>query len=114
MVDQSARLHLLEANGECAFDDARLDGLSGQPQRGRATRAVVVDVDNRNSGHTRAVDGALATRRIPVHVAGVGLPDLVESDSGVRECVDNGLRAHLVVVLAAPWLRERDHSDPGD
>ena len=44
--------HLLEAEGDGAVDRAAFHRLAGQPQRGGAGRAVVVDIDHRDPGQT--------------------------------------------------------------
>ena len=49
------------------------DRLARQEQRGRAGRAVVVDVDDRDAGHADLVQRLLAAGRVAVDVAGIGL-----------------------------------------
>ena len=57
------------------------DRLGGEVERGRAGRAVVVDVDDRDAGHAELVDRALARGRLAVHVADVGLLDSLVGDA---------------------------------
>ena len=58
---------------EHALGDAALDRLLREHERGRAGRAVVVHVEDRDAGEAELVDGALAARRVAVDVADVRL-----------------------------------------
>ena len=72
---ERALLHLLETEREHALVHAARDRLIRQIQRGRAGRAVVVDVVDRDAGQPELVDGALAAGRLAVDVADEGLLD---------------------------------------
>src|SRR3546814_3791917 len=78
--------HLLEADGEHAVGAAERDELARKIERGRARRAVVVDVDDRNTGAADAVDCRLARGRMAVDIARIGLlvMALVEARIGER------------------------------
>src|SRR3546814_2826078 len=67
-VAERAGEHLLEADGEHAVGAAERDELARKIERGRARRAVVVDVDDRNTGAADAVDCRLARGRIAVDI----------------------------------------------
>ena len=82
---ERALLHLLEADDEHALGDAALDRLLAEHQRGRAGRAVVVHVEDRDAGEPDLVDRALAARAVAVDVAGVRLLDVVVRDLRVLE-----------------------------
>ena len=55
-----------------------------EEQRGRAGRAVVVDVDHRHAAHAHVVGRALAAARIAVDEAGVDLPDVRVAEAARR------------------------------
>ena len=70
-----------------------LDELLGHEQRGRAGRAVVVHVVDRDAGEPELVERALAGGGLAVAVADRRLLDLVVTDAGVRERLAAGLLA---------------------
>ena len=111
---ERARAHLLEAEHQHAVGGAAGDRLARQEQRGRAGRAVVVDVDDRDAGHADLVQRLLAAGGVAVDVAGVGLLDVVVADAGVVQRLARGQGAHLVVRRAGARLGERDHAHAGD
>ena len=84
-------------------------------QRGRAGRAVVVDVEDRDAGHAQLVDRPLARGRLTVAVADVALLDLAVVDARVRERLGAGLLRHVrVVPVPAARLLELRHADADD
>ena len=112
---ERAGLHLLEADRERAVGDAALDRLAREEERGRAGRAVVVDVDDRDAGQAELVERALAVGRVAVAVARVGLLDVVVGDAGVGErLLARLLRPVGVVALLGAGLVELGHADADD
>src|SRR5439155_2924073 len=92
-----------------------LDELLRHVERGRAGRAVVVDVVDRDAGEPERVDGALPAGRVAVAVADARLFDQVVLDAGVGERLLAGLLRHVRIV---PGLRsgllELGHADADD
>src|SRR5262249_54049899 len=79
-----------------------------------AAPAVVVDVDDRDTGHAYAVEHLLAACRVAVGIAGEGLLHELVADAGVLQ---RGLRGPLsddVIGLSLAGRREQHHADPGD
>ncbi|MCY1289975.1 hypothetical protein D9M70_390930 [compost metagenome] len=111
---QCAGLHLLEAQGQGAFDRPAFHCLASQVQGGRAGGAVVVDVNHRHATHADFVERRLAAGGVAVDVADIGLLDQVV----VQACVFQGeagrFSAHLDVGATGTGLQERDHADPGN
>ena len=111
---ERAGLHLLEAERHHAIGSARLDRLPRQKQRGRAGRAVIVDVDDRDPGHADAIERALAAGGVAVDITDIGLLHLAVVETGIGEREFCGLRTHHVIRRIGPGLDERDHADPGN
>src|SRR6185369_3554202 len=108
-----ARLHLLEAERQRAIDEAALDRLPREEKRRGAGRAVVIDVDDRDSGQAELVERPLAVSRIAVAVAGVGLLDVLVRDARVRKRLLPRLLGPVrVVALLGAGLLELGHPDP--
>jgi hypothetical protein len=101
---QRAGAHVLEAERQHAIGRAADHGLPRKEQRGRAGRAVVVDVDDRNAGHAHLVQRALAGGGVAVHVAHVGLLYQFIADAGVLQRGVGGMRGHLRVRLVGTGL----------
>ena len=110
---QRAGLHLLEAERQHAIGRAGFDRLAGKEQCGRAGRAIVVDVDDRDAGHADRIQRALPAGRIAVDVADIGLLDLAVIDAGIIERQLRRRRAHHMIRLVGAGLDERDHADAG-
>ena len=111
---ERAGLHLLEAERQHAVERAGLDRLPRQEQRGRAGRAIVVDVDDRDAGHADLVERALAAGGVAVDIADIGLLDHVVADAGIREREPGRFRAHHRVGRVGARLDEGDHADAGN
>jgi len=56
---QATRLHALKAKGERTLSLAELDSVVRTIKRGRASRTVIVHVDDRDMGEAEVVEGAL-------------------------------------------------------
>ncbi|MNG29929.1 hypothetical protein D3C84_1154400 [compost metagenome] len=73
MVFQGTGLHLLEAQGQGAFHRTAFHGLARQEQGAGTGRAVVVDVDDRDTAQADFVQGRLARSGVAIHVTDIGL-----------------------------------------
>lgn len=94
--------HLLEADDHDTVSSSVRDGLSSHMQPRGPSRAIVVDVIDRNLGHAELVEYPLAASAIAIAVACNSLVDIVIVDLGVQECFDTGFETELGVVdLAA-------------
>ncbi|MNQ88790.1 hypothetical protein D3C85_1040710 [compost metagenome] len=105
-------LHLLEAQRQHALGLAALNGGARQVQCGGASRAVVVDVDDRDAGTAHFIQRGLAAGGIAIYIAGESHLYLVVTDAGILECQAYGLGAHVGVARACARLGEGDHTDP--
>src|ERR1019366_2197274 len=76
-------LHLLEAEGERAVDEPALDGLASEIQGARASRAVVVDVDHRDAGEPKPIQGSLTGSGVAVAIRREGLLDRLVGNPGI-------------------------------
>src|SRR3546814_12231948 len=83
------------------------DELARKIERGRARRAVVVDVDDRNTGAADAVDCRLARGRIAVDIARIGLLDMAIVEARIRERHVYRLFGHAVPALTSVVLGKR-------
>ena len=112
---QRAHLHLLEAKRQRAVGEAALHRLTRHVQGGRAGRAVVVDVHDRDPGEAEAVDGALPRRRLAVAVTDVRLLDRVVGGACVLQRLGAGLLRPIgIVTLLRAGLVELRHADADD
>ena len=102
---QRTRLHLLEAERDRAVGEPAANRLRGKVQRGRSGRAVVVDVDDRDSAEAQLVERPLTRRRLAVDVTDVALLDRGVVDAGVLERLGAGLTRHVRVVPVLPAAR---------
>ena len=109
-----ARLHLLKAHREHAVCRSGGDRLPREKQRRRSRRAVVVDVHDRNPGHSEAIDRLLTRGRSAEHEARIGLLHRVIPEARVGEREASGCRAHFVIRGARARLGERNHADARD
>ena len=108
---QAAGRHLLEADDQDAVGGAVGDGLSGHVQTGRACRAIVVHVIDRDLGHAELVEDALAAGGVAVAVACNALVDLVVVDLGIEHGLDAGFEAEFMVIDFASGLDELGHAN---
>ena len=83
-------------------------------QTGRASRAVVVDIVNRDVGETELVEDALAASAVTVNVAGDTLVDIVVVDLCIEHSLNTGLVAELIVVYLAAGLDKLGHAHAQD
>jgi hypothetical protein len=77
--------HLLEAQREDAIGKTAFDQPSCQVQRRGASRAVVVDVDDRNTRHADVVDRPLPGPGVAVAEPDETGLDVVEVDPRIKE-----------------------------
>ncbi|MNZ76040.1 hypothetical protein D3C78_945340 [compost metagenome] len=110
---QRTSLHLLEAQRQHTLGLAALHGSTGQVQRGGASGAIVVDVDDRDTGATDFIQGGLAAGGVTVDIAGECHLHLGIVNAGILERQARCLRPHVGVTRARTGLGERDHADPG-
>lgn len=81
---QRAGEHLLEADRQHAIRRPAFDRLPRKVERGRSGRAIVVHVDDRNTGAADSIERRLARSRNGVDIAGISLLDLLIADAGFR------------------------------
>ncbi|MNJ27332.1 hypothetical protein D3C77_218350 [compost metagenome] len=107
---QRTGVHLLEAKRQGAVHRAALHRLAGQEQGAGAGGAVVVDIDQRNAGHADPVQGFLPAGGVAIHIACIGLLDMLEFQAAVGQGQADRLLAHHIVGLVGARLLERDHA----
>lgn len=107
---ETAAHHLLEADDENAVGAAVSNGVPSHRKAGRASRAVIIDVEDGDLGHAELVEDALATCRIPVAVARDTLLDVVVVDMRVEHGFNTSFEAELRIVDFAAGLDELGHA----
>ena len=110
---ECAGLHLLEAERENAIERPRSDRLPRQEQRGRTRRAIVVDVDDRNTGHSDRVKRSLTTGRVAIDISDIGLLDQAVIEAGVAQRQPGRFRPHHMIRRVGAGFDKRDHADTG-
>src|ERR1019366_1193637 len=112
---QRPHLHLLEAEGERAVDEPALDGLASEIQGARASRAVVVDVDHRDAGEPKPIQGSLTGSGVAVAIRREGLLDRLVGNPGIGERQPARLLGPVgVIAVLGTGLLESRHADADD
>lgn len=111
---ERSRRHALKADRKRTVSLATSNGLDREDKGGRAGRAVVVDVDDGDTGHAELVEDTLATGRVAVNVTGsCGLHSIV-GDTSVDEGLDGRLDTKVVILAQSAGLVELGRTDTDD
>jgi len=109
---EGALFHLFETECHRAIGKPALDELLGHEEGGRAGRAVVVDVVDRDARVAELVEGPLPGRGIAIAVAHRRLLDLLEPDTRVFERSRPSLPRHVgIVPIPGAGLFEFSHAN---
>ncbi|MNN36625.1 hypothetical protein D3C81_1505270 [compost metagenome] len=111
---QGTRLHLLEAQGQGAFDRPAFHCLARQVQ-GRGTGGtVIVDVHHRHATHAHFVERRLTAGRVAIDISDISLLYQMVVQAGVFQGLASRFSAHLDIGPTGTGLQERDHANPGN
>ena len=111
---QGAPLHLFEAQRENAVRRAAGDRLAGKPERRRAGRAIIVDVDDRNAAQTARIQRGLAGCAVAIDIADIGLLDRRIADAGVRQHLCDRIGRHGPIVTGLSGRGKGGHRHTGN
>lgn len=111
---QASREHLLKANDEHAVSGSMGDHISAHEETSRAGRAVVVNVVDGDSSHSKLVEDALAASAVAVAVACNTLLNIVVVDMSIKHSLNTSLESKLGIVHLATGLDELGHAHAED
>jgi hypothetical protein len=83
-------------------------------QASASSRAIVVDVVNRDLGHAELVKHTLTASAVAVAVAGHSLVNIVVVNLGIKHSLDTSLETQLGVVDLSAGLDELCHAHAED